>query len=656
MKLRLGMAFLCLVFCTGFSLSFETSWKDVKKSVLKKNTKKAISQIKKIKAKEPMLGLKHFALGYLLFEDGNYSESQWHLKQYFFYDEMMSSYAHYYLGAIAFKNKKFSESQKYFQQALKQKIHRFLKRDIELSLAKVHMKMKRYSSARLSLKKLEKKWRRTDLYPDILQELVLVEYHRKQKSKACHWLQKIYRDYPYKEEVKVSNGKLQMENLNLKCLVTLGDQKKRIRSLQWSGRFDQAQKEIDSLRKKPSSFTDYELDFLQAYHWTYEGHPDKALNILKKHQKNKWSHWEYLTFLGKVAVKLQDAELSLKAFHRAYEIAKSRKRKKEALYDVAFIAYQFKRYDMASKKFLSFYKKYPMRESTKVNVLWYVSWTHFLNNKFKESISYFDKLLSIYKKSRKDYSFQEERASYWKSLAHVEMGQYDKAQELLMRISQNSLMTYYSFLSYYRLRNISHKVPLKISLMKGSSVSDFINYQEEIKSVMRSLSSLDEINNVQYEKSLFESETKPSGNPENDESVEESFLSFNNFKRKTFKKNKIFLERGKILKSLGFYKQARYEFYEVEFNTSDLSLLRLLMENYEEIESFHRSAYIAEVYFQKPEDNMDLKEVVNFGLTHTLKFMKRTFLKTLVTFYFLKKFYGVLLEQRHFTVLMLSLL
>ena len=36
--------------------------------------------------------------------------------------------------------------------------------------------------------------------------------------------------------------------------------------------------------------------------------------------------------------------------------------------------------------------------------------------------------------------------------------------------------------------------------MKGSSASDFINYQEEIKSVIRSLSLLNEINNVQYKK------------------------------------------------------------------------------------------------------------------------------------------------------------
>ena len=102
-----------------------------------------------------------------------------------------------------------------------------------------------------------------------------------------------------------------------------------------------SQKEIELLKKKPSRLTNYELDFLKAYHLTYEGFVKEALKVLKPYEKKKWSDWDYLMFLAKVAVKANDSGFALKVFLRASQVAKSRKQKREALFDRAFIAYQF---------------------------------------------------------------------------------------------------------------------------------------------------------------------------------------------------------------------------------------------------------------------------------------------------------------------------
>ena len=269
-------------------------------------------------------------------------------------------------------------------------------------------------------------------------------------------------------------------------------------------------------------------------------------------------------FLAKVAVKANDSSLALKVFLRASQVAKSRKQKKEALFDRAFIAYQFKMYDEAYKQFLDFYKKYVFKKTLKKQVLWYLGWTQYLKgDDYKKSIKHFDELLSLFKKRPLDYETSIEKVSYWKAMALAKLKEYDKAQKIFMKLSQNGLLTYYSFLSYYRLREVSSKSSIKMSFVRGASVSDFLDYQDKVKQSVRMPSSLEET------------------------------------RKKIKKTSETFFKRAKGLKTLGFKSLAVKDFYEVEVRASDLSLLRILMENYDALGAYHRSAYIAAIYFSK---------------------------------------------------------
>ncbi len=604
--LKLRKAFLpvlILFFSKGSWAFFQVDWKDIQKSIESKNYNKAIKQLKKIKTEDSLLGNKHFALGKIFLERKEKEKASWHFRQYFFYEQALSVYTYFYLGQINFQEKKIKKAKRFFLKSLAENPNRFLKRQINLYLAKIDMSENKYLSAYRRLKKLEKRWRKSSLYPDVVESLAITQYHRKKHYSTCHWIQKLYTKYIDFENIDFKDGYLTLKGFKAKCVTTLKDQMKRIRRLQWAGLFETSWKEIELLRKKPTRFTDYELDFLQAYHLTYEGHLDQSSKILKKYEKEKWSNWDYLIFVGKVAVKSGDSPLALKSFYRASQVAKSLKEKKEALFDRAFVAYQFKMYEESYKQFLSFYEKHSSKESLRKKVLWYLGWTQYLNHNFESSLMYFEKLLKIFKKTPLAYESSIEKVSYWKAMAMNHLKQYDKAQKIFMKLSQNSLLTYYSFLSYYRLREIAKKSSVKMSFMRGASVSDFLDYQDKVKIIARSLSSLDnEGEGGDYEKSLSELETKPSRNSEEDDldKLKNGFFFFSSpSKKKIKKRNKVFFNRASNLKTLGFKSLAIKDFYEVEVNTSDLSLLRILMGNYHALGAYHRSAYIAAIYFSK---------------------------------------------------------
>ena len=147
-------------------------------------------------------------------------------------------------------------------------------------------------------------------------------------------------------------------------------------------------------------------------------------------------------------------------------------------------------YDEAYDQFLDFYKKHVFKKTLKRQVLWYLGWTQYLKGNYKGSIKYFDELLSFFKKRPLDYETSIEKLSYWKAMALSQLKEYDKAQKVFMKISQNGLLTYYSFLSYYRLREISSKSSIKMAFIRGASVSDFLDYQDKVKKTVRMPASL----------------------------------------------------------------------------------------------------------------------------------------------------------------------
>ena len=108
---------------------------------------------------------------------------------------------------------------------------------------------------------------------------------------------------------------------------------------------------------------------------------------------------------------------------------------------------------------------------------------------------------------------------------------------------------------------------------------------------------------MDYEKSLSELETKPSRSAGEDKlelglNDKSSFFPLQT-RQRIKKTSETFFKRARALKSLGFKSLAVKDFYEVEVRTSDLSLLRILMENYDALGAYHRSAYIAAIYFSK---------------------------------------------------------
>ena len=216
---------------------FKVDWKDIKASVESKNYDKAINQLKKMKVKDSSLGSKHFSLGKIFLEKNEKHKASWHFKQYFFYDHIFSSYTYFYLGQIAFEQKKIKEARDFFLKSLKEEPNRFLKREIQLYLAKIDREEKKYLKAYRTLKVLERRWRGWTLYPDIIENLVFTQHKRNKSSSVCYWTQKLYTKYTDFEKIEFKDGFITLKGLDSKCPTSLKGQKKAYQKTSVGGSF-----------------------------------------------------------------------------------------------------------------------------------------------------------------------------------------------------------------------------------------------------------------------------------------------------------------------------------------------------------------------------------------------------------------------------------
>ena len=597
----------------GVSLE-KDPWFRVRQKILNYEYKKAIEELEKKQFKKKKKKVqKHFTLGMLYFKQNEIEKAENNFKEALNSDDPLLSYTHYYLGLIKNQKSDFKKSRVHFKKSKELKPNRFINSWIYFFLGELALKEKDFSESYKYFRKFEKRWKGDfENHPKVLWQLAHVDLLQNKKWRACRWIRKLYSRYPtYKEVIgwNLNSQTFKVSDFKPKCTTTIGDREKRIRYLFWSGVPRKAYKEVSEISKDDVFFGEYNKDYFQAFLLNLDGYPKESLDILLKYQKTQNKSYKYLNFLAVTAAKANKQKMSEEFYLKAYKFGKSSKKRQRALFNSAFISYQFKDYKRAISKFHEILKKYK-RSKIRKEVYWYLSWVYYLNKNYEQSIKYLNKIKKFKKNSRyKKYwaEISDSKIDYWIGMNQFRLKKFNEAKNIFINLVQNPLLDYYTFSSYQRLKQVQYLIEIDDQKnkqdLKREPASNFMNKRIPAFISNSFLPLFEKTNNrEEREDEFFDNKDKES----KEQLSSEFFHSYNEDYFNDVKLKELF-NRSNALVDLGFYDLANWELYEIEMKTKDISNLNFLMEQYYKIKKYHRAAYISEVYFENQRKNHGIK-------------------------------------------------
>lgn len=567
------------------------------------------------------IALSSFVRGVLSFELQKYNEAQSHLEKALTIPSPIEYYVRYFLGLSFQAKREFKEAQREYDRLLKLRPPSQLAYEAKFKISEMLIDQGKWSKALPELAYLERRWRSSEAYPEILWRLVKVEMQSGRKWRACAWARRLYSKYPQHgliDDWGIDLPSSPFEGKKLGCLATQGDQQKRIRRLQWAGKSDRARSELETLKKRATGEAPlYAVDMALANFLVNDGYVDEALKLLIKHYEKYQRNFAYLMQLGRAAARAGEYQTAVGAFYRAHESSPKSRSGREALYQAAFLSYQFQDYDGASRKFEQFLKEYP-RSGLSRDSQWHMSWIRYLKGDYLGALNGFDRILNE-KKNRQTRRYWNkiaiERINYWKAMALLRMNKYTEARSLFEALAKDPMWDYYTLTAKYRLESISNLETVR-KVAEGSS-SNYLGIMPDGDGLVSLKEELDvngEIIGKQEGEGVQEAESEEGLNTTLDgvsaeeEEVpdvvateegtsspdEEKAVVATDFRDPELR---LRFERATLLIQVGLGEWARWELFEIERRTRNQDYLKMLMASYEQIRSYHRSSYISIVNF-----------------------------------------------------------
>lgn len=569
------------------------------------------------------VGQKSFAEGVAAFELEKYDVAQTKLLKALTFPGPLEYYVRYYLGRVLQAKKQYKEADAEYQRALKLRPPQHLGFMIKFQASEMAMDRKWWAAAYNELHFLERHWRRDENYPEVLWRLIDVESQRARKWRACHWARKLYAKYPSHpliDDWGIDLPSAPYKGKKMDCLVTINEQKERIRRLQWAGESERARKELDTLRSRakgePATFV---VDLMLANFLISDGFASEALKVLLPHYEKHKSSFGYLEVLGKAAARAGEYQTAVGAYQRAHDSSPKSRSGREALFQAAFLSYQFQDYDGASRKFEKLITKYPNSGLSR-DSKWHLSWIRYLKGDYQGAIGGFDEILNIKKdrRARRGWrNFSNEKINYWKAMALFRMEKFDEARAIFAALSKDHLVDYYTIAAKNRLGMIpdleqnrrlastGSEEPIKGGLEK-IIIDEAGNSPEAAPAVNGDVASAatnaipeeeESEDNISITADEAAGEEASADSPEElpkTEGSEEKTVAATDFKDPELR---LRFERASLLVEIGLLDWARWELYEIERRTRNQDYLKMLMAAYEQIDSYYRSSYIGIIHF-----------------------------------------------------------
>lgn len=516
----------------------------------------------------------------------------------------LQPYSHYHLGLIAYANKDLKKARSAFDEALRLEPNSELESLIRFQLADMAIEQKNFGDASSHLRRLEKRWKRDARYPDVLfRELRVELMSSRHSSRSCKLARKLFADYP--GHPLVANWTILLKESKvdekvLGCLVTSKDQIRRIRRLQWAGQSDRARAEIEFLRSKEKQ-PSYFLDSMLAQFLVTEGEVDDAIQILMRHYPLQKNNFNYLLLLGRAAARAGEYQTAVGAYYKAYEMAKGSRAGREALFQSAFLSYQFQDYDGASRKFEEFLQRYS-RSGLRRDAIWHMAWIRYLKGDYSGALTGFENLTAGTGRSRRHQSRISDRLKYWQAMSLMRLNRNAEAAALFQSVMADRGMSYYSLAARYRFDDLAAQIP-KLAPVPAPSGPAVASAPPQMLPEPEAPTNREE-DESEGTMTIAKDEDAETNEPDDsDKESDEETVEVANFKNARLMR---VFDRAQDLIRVGLYEWARYELYEIESHTRHKPYLQNLMALYEKIESYHRSSALADLTFQRERFGNDV--------------------------------------------------
>ncbi len=526
----------------------------------------------------------------------------------------LHEYVHYFYGKLLTQAQLYHEAKVQYQMILDLSPNTRMQLEAQFQLAKINLDEKNFKQAKKLLSQLERRQRNEESYPETIYYLAVAEHGMGAAGPFCKWAKKLYTTYPHNAKVETWGAQISqnlIENQPVRCPVSHEDRRNRIRSLQWAGMEKKAYAEIQSLRTQTSAADKYDLDKLEVGFWLHEGEVQKALDLLLPYYDSHKTDVGYLNMLANTSARAGEYQAAVGTYYSVYKLAPRGKFGKQALYQAAFMSYQFQDYDGAARKFQEFMKVYAGSGLSR-DAKWHLAWLRYLKGDYQGAEESMAVLLKDFKAKKKGWkSFPKDRVTYWMAMSYFRMENFNQARPLFESLAKDQLISYYSIAAQYRLKKLEKLSPKPQRLAfsdQSRRITRFTSFETITSDEPVSSGEENETEESLAAKALAVEHESESPRPaltapgegamfiseeENPAPVEqpEAKPSFANpvlVKR---------FERARDLMILGLNDWAKWDLYDIERKTSNKDYLKNLMQEYQTVENFNRSAYIAQVYF-----------------------------------------------------------
>lgn len=535
-------------------------------------------------------------------------------------------YADYFIAEARFNLSQYKQSRLSIDRITRDKTNLKLNNEARLLLAKVALAEGRFQEAKRVLLKLERSVRGTPDHADLLWELARAEKGLKNHSPFCRRLLRLYRDFPEFERTAAWGPFLdenQFEGKPSLCSSSWVDTLVRSRNLLLSGQVDRANREINQVEERAKGKKSYEIDRLKAQFLIHEGEVTRALEILAPYYQAKKSDISYLSVMASAATRAGDSATAIGTYLMIARLAPRSSSGRSALYQAAFLSYQFQDYDGATRRYREFLQKHP-GSALAIDAEWHLSWIFYLKGQFDVAYGKFSRLRTKLKKgSRRLRSRGQtiDRIEYWMAMSQYRLRNFALAKNLFAEIVNHGTDgSYYTIVARQRLRqveqfspteqpvapkaigrwvpSVGQRVPAGVfsrpmiappdsqrvwaqSLPLTEESEDKIVITDDIEAAVDAVT--EDTESALIDRSKFDE-------------VEELQENLSSSPDPRIVKR---FEKARRLIDVGLYEWAKWELYEIEKKTRNKDYLRALMAEYEKIGQFHRSVQIAFNHFAR---------------------------------------------------------
>ncbi len=596
--------------------------------------------------------LEHFLVGYSLYQQSKDKEAMVALGEAIKAKSKIEDYALFYLAQAQRRQKDFVSAKKSFTQVLQSQASDSTMLESKYNLGLIAFEEKRFRDADTQFNLVLKKWKGSEKYPEVLWQQMRA--HRSLHQNICKGAREIYSRYPTYIEAKSWGHKLStnlIEAIPTGCGATPKEEQSRIKYLQLGGEVERALEELkvvradmlkslsakpkvqlgkaeadklasadngDSLASEEEDDEDepltglYSVDSMIAGVLIAQGKADEAFKLLLGYYDQQNHRSGYLHLLARAAGRLGEYQAAASAFDKIYRLSPRSKNGKNALFQGAFLSYQFQDYDGASRKFEEFVRNFGDSSLAK-DSLWHLSWLKYLKGDYSGAFEGFQKI-SLMKSARYQYirvgrhkkkkrkrievamdSVTIDRAKYWMAMSLFRQEKFEQSKALLEGLSHDSSIGYYSVASYYRLQNFPQikpglaKTNPSAHVLGGAAAPDAVIPTEAEASVGEDMQA-QETTTIETPNAA---QAAADGEANATDETNEKVLS-GNFRDPQLAKR---FERAQLLSQIGLNDLSRQELGEIEKHIRSQQDRKQLMEHYQIVQSYFRSSYLGEVSF-----------------------------------------------------------